>query len=149
MDQQPWDPSVKALTQFPSVLDNLAHNLSWTSSLGQAFANQQTDVMAAVQAMRAKAQAAGTLQSNSQITVTQPTPPPIVIQPANPQVVYVPQYNPAMVYGAPVVVPLYYTPPMPVAAVGLYFGSGVTIGAAFGGGGWGGGGFGWGWHAWG
>jgi hypothetical protein len=26
VDQQPWDPSVKALTQFSSVLDNLAHN---------------------------------------------------------------------------------------------------------------------------
>ncbi len=147
VDQQSWDPSVKALTQFPSVLDNLAHNLSWTSSLGQAFANQQADVMAAVQAMRAKAQAAGTLQSNSQITITQPAPTTIVIQPANPQVVYVPQYNPTLVYGAPVVVPLYVPPPVPVAAVGLYFGSGITIGAAFGGGGWGGG-FGWGWHAW-
>jgi hypothetical protein len=147
VDQQSWDPSVKALTQFPSVLDNLAHNLSWTSSLGQAFASQQADVMAAVQAMRAKAQAAGTLQSNSQITITQPAPTTIVIQPANPQVVYVPQYNPTLVYGAPVVVPLYVPPPVPVAAVGLYFGSGITIGAAFGGGGWGGG-FGWGWHAW-
>ena len=147
VDQQSWDPSVKALTQFPSVLDNMAHNLSWTSSLGQAFANQQSDVMAAVQAMRAKAQAAGTLQSNSQITVTQPASTTIVIQPANPQVVYVPQYNPAVVYGAPVVVPMYVAPPLPVASFGLYFGSGVTIGAAFGGGGWGGG-FGWGWHSW-
>ena len=147
VDQQSWDPSVKALTQFPSVLDNLAHNLSWTSSLGQAFANQQAGVMAAVQAMRAKAQAAETLQSNSQITVTQPTPTTIVIQPANPQVVYIPQYNPAVVYGAPVVVPLYVPPPLPVASVGLYFGTGITIGAAFGGGGWSGG-FGWGWHAW-
>ncbi len=149
VDQQSWDPSVKALTQFPSVLDNLAHNLSWTSSLGQAFANQQADVMAAVQAMRAKAQGAGTLQSNSQITVTQPTPTTIVIQPSNPQVVYVPQYNPTVVYGAPVVVPFYVPPPVPVASVGLFFGSGITIGAAFGGGGWVGGGFGWGWHAWG
>ena len=147
VDQQSWDPSVKALTQFSSVLDNLAHNLSWTSSLGQAFANQQSDVMAAVQVMRAKAQAAGTLQSNSQITVTQPASTTIVIQPANPQVVYVPQYNPAVVYGAPVVVPMYVAPPLPVASFGLYFGSGISIGAAFGGGGWGGG-FGWGWHSW-
>src|SRR5580692_9131929 len=147
VDQQSWDPSVKALTQFSSVLDNLAHNLSWTSSLGQAFANQQSDVMAALQAMRAKAQAAGTLQSNSQITVTQPASTTIVIQPANPQVVYVPQYNPAVVYGAPVVVPMYVAPPLPVTSFGLYFGSGISIGAAFGGGGWGGG-FGWGWHAW-
>src|SRR5208337_9025 len=127
VDQQPWDPSVKALTQFPSVLDNLAHNLSWTSSLGQAFANQQADVMAAVQTMRARAQAAGTLQSNSQITVTTPTANTIVIQPANPQVVYVPQYNPTVVYGAPIVVPYYVAPPVPVS-FGLYFGTGITIG---------------------
>ena len=146
VDQQSWDPSVKALTQFPSVLDNLAHNLSWASSLGQAFANQQADVMAAVQTMRVKAQAAGTLQSTSQITVTQPSPNTIVIQPANPQVVYVPQYNPAVVYGAPVVVPLYVPPPVPVASVGLYFGNGVAVGAVVAAGGWGGGG--WGWHAW-
>jgi hypothetical protein len=147
VDQLSWDPSIKALTQFPSVLDNLAHNLSWTSSLGQAFANQQADVMAAVQVMRAKAQAAGTLQSNSQISVVQQTPSTIVIQPANPQVIYVPQYNPAVVYGAPVVVPYYVPPPVPVASLGLYFGSGIAIGASFGGGGWGGG-YGWGWHAW-
>ena len=144
VDQQSWDPSVKALTQFPSVLDNLAHNLSWTSSLGEAFANQQGDVMAAVQVMRAKAQAAGTLQSTSQITVTQPAPNNIVIQPASPQVVYVPQYNPTVVYGAPVVVPFYVPPQLPFASVGLNFGVGVTIGGAYG---WGGG-FGWGWHAW-
>jgi hypothetical protein len=147
VDQQPWDPSVKALTQFPSVLHNLAHNLSWTSSLGQAFTNQQADVMAAVQAMRAKAQAAGTLQSTSQITVVQQSPSTIVIQPANPQIVYVPQYNPAVVYGAPVVVPLYVPPPMPVVATPVYFGTGIVIGGTFGGGGWAGG-FGWGWHAW-
>ena len=147
VDEQSWDPSVKALTQFPSVLDNLAHNLSWTSSLGQAYANQQADVMQAVQTMRARAQAAGTLQSNAQITVTTPSTNTIVIQPTNPQVVYVPQYNPAVVYGAAVVVPLYVPPPVPVASFGLYFGGGISIGA-FVGGGWGGG-FGWGWHAWG
>src|SRR5271154_6397128 len=60
VDKQPWDPSVKALTQFPDVLDDLAHNLAWASSLGEAFHNQQADVMAAVQVMRAKAQTAGT-----------------------------------------------------------------------------------------
>lgn len=148
VDQQAWDPSVKALTQFPSVLNGLAKNLSWTSSLGQAFSNQQSDVMAAVQVMRAKAQAAGTLQSSSQITVTQPSPNVIVIQPANPQVVYVPQYNPTIVYGAPIVVP-FYTPPVPFVAAGVTFGSGISIGAFWGGGGgFVGGGFGWGFHAW-
>src|SRR6204780_2655571 len=149
--QQSWDPSVKALTQFPSVLHNLAKNLSWTSSLGQAFENQQSDVMAAVQVMRAKAQAAGTLQSSSQIKIVQQSPQTIIIEPANSNVVYVPQYNPAVVYGAPLVVPA-YTPPVAVAA-GISFGAGVAIGAAFGGGGFVGGGFGggvaWGFGAWG
>ena len=94
VDQQSWDPSVKALTQFPSVLHDLAKNLSWTSSLGQAFTNQQSDVMAAVQVMRARAQAAGTLQSSPQIKVVQQSPQTIVIEPADTSVVYVPQYNP-------------------------------------------------------
>jgi Protein of unknown function (DUF3300) len=149
VDQQSWDPSVKALTQFPSVLHDLARNLAWTSSLGQAFSNQQSDVMAAVQVMRAKAEAAGTLQSSPQIAVTQPSANVIVIQPANPQVVYVPQYNPTIVYGAPMVVPL-YTPPVSFAAAAVSFGSGVSIGAFFGGGGGfvAGGGLGWGFHAW-
>jgi hypothetical protein len=96
VDQQSWDPSVKALTQFPSVLHDLAKNLSWTSSLGQAFTNQQSDVMAAVQVMRAKAQAAGTLLSSPQIKVVQQSPQTIVIEPANTSVVYVTQYNPAV-----------------------------------------------------
>ena len=150
VDQQSWDPSVKALTQFPSVLHNMAKNLSWTSSLGQAFENQQSDVMAAVQIMRAKAQAAGTLQSSSQIKVVQQSPQTIIIEPASSSVVYVPQYNPAVVYGAPLLVPA-YTPPVAVAA-GVSFGAGVAIGAAFGGGGgFVGGGFGggWGFGAWG
>ena len=56
VDQQPWDPSVKALTAFPSVLGNMDKNLSWTSSLGDAYYNQQQDVMDAVQVMRHKAQ---------------------------------------------------------------------------------------------
>jgi hypothetical protein len=151
VDQQSWDPSVKALTQFPSVLHDLAKNLSWTSNLGQAFTNQQSDVMAAVQVMRAKAQAAGTLQSSSQITVVQQSPQTIVIQPASSNVVYVPQYNPAVVFGTPLVVPA-YTPPVAVAA-GVSFGAGVAIGAAIGGGGFVAGGFGggggWGFGAWG
>ena len=144
VDQQDWDPSIKALTLFPSVLSNLGTNLSWASSLGQAFYFQRSDVMEAVQVMRAKALAAGTIQSNSQITVTASSPGVIVIQPANPQVVYVPQYNPTIVYGEPIVVPM-YTPPVVFAAPVVSFGVGVS----FGGGGWGvGGGFGWGFHAW-
>jgi hypothetical protein len=149
VDQQSWDPSVKALTQFPSVLHDLAKNLSWTSNLGQAFTDQQSDVMAAVQVMRAKAEAAGTLQSSPQIKVVQQGAQTIVIEPADSNVVYVPQYNPAVVYGTPLIVPA-YTPPVAVAA-GVSFGAGVAIGAMVGGGGFVAGGFGggWGFGAWG
>jgi len=140
---QSWDPSVKALTQFPSVLNNMAQNLSWTSQLGEAYHNQSADVMAAVQTLRAQAKAAGNLKSGSQITVVQQTPQTIVIQPTNPQVVYVPQYNPAVIYGTPYVVPAYVAPTYSTAdvvATGLLsFGAGMAVGAMMSGGccGWG------------
>jgi hypothetical protein len=105
VDKQSWDPSVKALTEFPSVLDNMAKNLAWTSQLGEAYHNHQADVMKAVQTLRAEAKAAGNLKSGSQITVVQQSPSTIVIQPTNPQIVYVPQYNPTVIYGTPYVVP--------------------------------------------
>jgi Protein of unknown function (DUF3300) len=149
VNQQTWDPSVKALVQFPDVLDNMAKNLAWTSSLGQAFHDQQADVMTAVQVMRQKAQAAGNLKSTPQVQVTQPAAQTIVIQPANPQVVYVPQYNPAVVYGLPYVVPFYTPPPIAYVGAGISFGVGIGIGIGIGGG------FGcfgcgqpWGWGAW-
>jgi len=129
VDKQAWDPSVKALTQFPSVMDNLAKNLSWTSSLGEAYHNQAGDVMAAVQVLRAQAKAAGNLKSGSQITVVQESPQVIVIQPANPQVVYVPQYNPTVVYGTPYQPPGYSTGDIVAASV-LAFGVGIAVGAA-------------------
>ena len=69
-DKQPWDPSVKALLPFPPVLQNMASNLSWTSELGDAYYNQQADVMDAIQVMRKHALKAGTLKSNGQIKVT-------------------------------------------------------------------------------
>ena len=129
VDAQPWDPSVKALTQFPSVLDNMAKNLSWASALGEAYHTQGPDVMTAVQTLRAKAQAAGNLKSGSQITVVQQSPQVIVIQPTNPQVVYVPTYNPTVVYGTPYVTPGYSTAAVVTTAV-LAFGVGIAIGAA-------------------
>jgi Protein of unknown function (DUF3300) len=138
VNKQSWDPSVKALTQFPSVLDNLAKNLSWTSSLGEAYHNQQSEVMTAIQTLRAQAKEKGNLKSSSQITVVQQSPQTIVIQPANPQIVYVPQYNPAIVYGYPYVVPSYVAPTYTagdVAAAGIIgFGAGIAVGAMMSGG---------------
>jgi len=141
VDKQPWDPSVKALTEFPSVLNNMAQNLAWTSQLGDAYHNQQAEVMSAIQKLRVQAKAAGNLKSTPQQTVTtqsQGGQQIILIQPANPQVVYVPQYNPTVVYGTPYTTPGYSTGAM-VATGLLSFGAGIAVGALASGGccGWG------------
>jgi hypothetical protein len=127
-NKQDWDQSVKALTQFRSVLGNMAANLAWTSELGEAYHFQSKDVMFAVQTLRAKAKAAGTLQSTPQIKVVQQSPQTIVIEPANPEVVYVPVYNPAVIYGTTYVVPNYTASDVAAASV-IGFGAGVAIGA--------------------
>jgi uncharacterized membrane protein YgcG len=142
VDQQPWDPSVKALAAFPSVLGNMDKNLSWTSSLGDAYYNQEQDVMDAIQVMRQKAQQAGNLKDTPQQTVTTQGPT-IAIQPAAPDVVYVPAYDPWAVYGYPIVAwPGWYPYP------GIWFGGPyLSFGVGFGIGWFGG--FGWGWNHWG
>jgi hypothetical protein len=142
VDKQPWDPSVKALAQFPSVLENMDKNLSWTSSLGDAYANQQQDVTDAVQVMRQQAHKAGHLNSNEQEKVTTQGNT-IVIEPANPEVVYVPAYDPWLAYGEPIVAyPGWYpVPGIFLAGAGIGFGIGFGVGFF--------GGFGWGWHHWG
>ena len=142
VDQMQWDPSVKALAAFPSVLGNMDKNLSWTSSLGDAYYNQEQDVMDAVQVMRQKAEQAGNLKTTPQQTVTTQGST-VVIQPAAPDVVYVPAYNPWVVYGYPVVAwPGWYAYP------GIWFGGPfLSFGVGFGIGWFGG--FGWGWNHWG
>ncbi|MGB2663441.1 MAG: DUF3300 domain-containing protein [Candidatus Acidiferrum sp.] len=142
VNNMPWDPSVKALTAFPTVLGNMDKNLSWTSSLGDAYYNQQQDVMDAVQVMRQKAEQSGNLKTTPQQTVTTQAST-IIIQPAAPDVVYVPAYNPWLVYGGPIAPwPGWYPYP------GIWFGGpylsfGIGFGIGFFGG------FGWGWPHWG
>ena len=142
VDQQPWDPSVKALTAFRSVLGNMDKNLSWASSLGDAYFNQQPDVMDAVQVMRRRAQAAGDLKTTSQQNVTMQGST-ISVQPSDPEMVYVPAYNPWLVYGDPIMAwPGWYPYP------GIWFGGPyLSFGMGFGIGRYGG--FGWGWNNWG
>jgi uncharacterized membrane protein YgcG len=142
VDQQAWDPSVKALTGFPSVLGNMDKNLSWASSLGDAYYNQQQDVMDAVQVMRRKARDAGALK-NEQHEVVKDDGPNIDIEPADPDVVYVPAYDPWLIYGYPIVAwPGWYPYP------GIWFGGPFfSFGLGFGIGWYGG--FGWGWGHWG
>jgi hypothetical protein len=139
---QNWDPSVKALVAFPSVLANMDKNLDWTTQLGNAYYNQPQDVMNSVQTLRQQAYSAGHLQSSPQLAVTY-APGDIVIAPSNPAVVYVPYYDPWAYWGFR---PYYawYAPPPPVGwrvGFGFGFGVGVAVGV------WGG--YGWGYGHWG
>ena len=72
--QQNWDASVQALVAFPDVLARLNQDVRWTTDLGNAFLGQQKDVMAAVQRLRARAQANGKLTSTPQETVSTANP---------------------------------------------------------------------------
>jgi hypothetical protein len=153
IDAQSWDDSVKGLLLFPSVLSQMAQNISWTQELGEAYQHSPEDVMNAIQVMRQRASVSGTLKNTQQQqvvatprtagvasserknVVTAPAQT-IVIKPANPSVVYVPSYNPVVVYGAPMPVYPGYTPSTPKAnnsdmlATGLLsFGIGVAVGA--------------------
>jgi hypothetical protein len=140
VNQQIWDPSIKALTEFPQVLDNMNKNLSWVSALGEAYVNDSKGVMSAIQVLREDAQHAGNLKSTSEQTVSTQGQT-IVIEPANPEVVYVPSYSPE-IYGVPVESYPGYSGWGAVAAGAISFGTGLAVGAAFGG-------YGWGWHGWG
>ncbi|WP_231905929.1 DUF3300 domain-containing protein, partial [Comamonas thiooxydans] len=146
VNAQNWDPSVKSLTQFPNVLEQMASNLPWTTALGKAYYNDPSDVMNAIQVMRNRAYKAGTLKTSSQLkvnlastpaavaytpgAVVTPLPDPVIeppeqfieISPTQVDTVYVPQYDPAAVYGQPL--PVYggyryveVPPPAPVAGV--------------------------------
>jgi hypothetical protein len=142
VNQQAWDPSIKSLTQFPSVLQTMNDNLAWTSALGEAYYNQPADVMNAIQVLRNMAVNAGTLKSTAQQQVeVQPAPPAaqgvaqpsvqqtVIIQPAQPNTVYVPQYNPTTAYGAPVAAPPGYSGSDLLLTGVLSFGAGILLGS--------------------
>jgi hypothetical protein len=137
-----WDASVQAMSLLPKIVKDMVDHLKWTTDLGNAFLAQQSDVMDAVQRMRAKANDTGKLKSDEKIKVeTQvvESKTVVVIEQADPEIVYVPSYDPTWVWGA-MAYPypaLYYPAYYPGAFIG--FGAGIAIGAAWGGG--------WGWGA--
>jgi hypothetical protein len=136
VDDQSWDENVKALARFPELLQKMNDDLTWTMDLGQAFLDQQTELMDTIQALRAKANSAGVLQTTPQqiIVVTNTviertveqqivyvTNTIVQIQPANPQVIYIPTYPPSIYY--------YYPPPVYVGPPpALVFAAGITVG---------------------
>jgi hypothetical protein len=142
VEKQKWDPSVQATAVIPDLLKRLTEDITWTQNLGNAFLEQQDDVMDAVQRLRKKAKDAGKLDSSEQQKVETKVvenETVIVIQPTSTQVVYVPTYSPTVIWGPPVYPypPMYYPPYYPGGAW-LGFGVGIAVGIGISGGwGWG------------
>ena len=134
-----FEPSLVALTLFPTVVARMADQISWTTLVGQTFTKDKASVFDAIQRLRKQASDVGTLKSTPQQEVaTKKTPSGsdvIVIEPANPQVVYVPQYNTEVVYTQPpstttvVVVEEEDNSAEMVAAGLIGFTAGIAIGA--------------------
>ena len=133
LQTQAWDPSVKALCGFPTVLKQMSDDLDWTRDLGDAFLNQKIELMDAVQRLRKKALDAGNLKTTPQETVVQ-SEGTIVIEPASPAVIYVPAYSPLVVYGPGWYYPYWYYPygyyPPPHGGGYVSFGIGFWWGSA-------------------
>jgi len=135
LQSQPWDPAVKSLVVFPTVLAMMSEKLDWTQKLGDAFLAQQRDVMTTVQALRAKALSEGRLKDSAEqkvIIETENGTTIIKILPTDPEVVYVPTYDPAIVYGTwpyPAYPPYYWYPPGYYYPAGGFI-AGIVIGWA-------------------
>ena len=111
-------PSVRALVQFPEVMDMMCMKMDWTTELGQAFTADQAAVLDAVQRLRMQAKDVGNLQSSPQLKVeteSQDGKEIVTVEPPNPEVVYVPKYDPTAVYAPP---PANIPPPTTVNVTG-------------------------------
>jgi hypothetical protein len=100
-DHLSWDPSVLALLPFPSVLETMNRDMSWTRELGDAVLTQRSEVMDAVQRMRRKAYDYGYLRSSTYVRVGA-YPGYIEILPVDPAYIYVPVYDPLVVFTKPI-----------------------------------------------
>jgi len=128
---QDWDPSVKSICHYPTVLAEMDKNLARTTRLGNAFLAQQNDIMNIIQELRHKARDQGALaDSSQQRVVVRDTA--VIIEPAVPDMVYVPYYNPLVVYGPwwyPAYPPFVWFPGIGIS-VGIGFSPGFYVGPA-------------------
>lgn len=90
-----WDGSIVSLLNYPTVLTMMNDDLDWTEQLGKAVADQQKDVLVAIQQLRDKAVADGTIKSDSKVIVETKNEN-VIIRPAQKEVTYVPTYDPAI-----------------------------------------------------
>jgi len=110
-----WDDSIVALLNYPDVVHMMDEDIDWTWRLGEAVISQQSDVIAAVEAFRDRAYAAGNLKTDENQTVTYDDDGAIEITPIDEEVIYVPYYEPEeVVVYQPRPVYYYYPNPYPV-----------------------------------
>ncbi|HEX5613305.1 MAG TPA: DUF3300 domain-containing protein [Burkholderiales bacterium] len=128
-----WDPSVKSLVAFPTVLERMGQSPDWTRNLGDAFIAQEPQVMETVQMLRQRAHAQGSLISDERVRIIE-EPQAIAIVPANPQAIYVPYYDPWIAYGTWwwSAYPPFAWDPWPGYAYRPYYGSAFWWGAPIG-----------------
>lgn len=69
VERAAWDPSVISLVAFPDVVQMMDERRDWTVRLGDAYIAQPEQVMDAVQNLRRRADAAGSLRSSDEIVV--------------------------------------------------------------------------------
>ena len=105
VNPKPWDGSVKSLTTFPSVLDQMAQNIPWTTALGEAYVNDPTDVLNAIQVMRQRAAAHGSLGNSAQQKIRTQAVQPVVVQEKIDVSDSAPRDSYPPVYAGPAVVP--------------------------------------------
>ncbi|GAB3034957.1 DUF3300 domain-containing protein [Bowmanella dokdonensis] len=98
VEDQDWDPSVKALLPFKDLLQKMSEDLTWTQDLGEAFLADEEQVLARIQVLRERAYEQGNLSSNSQVVVEK-EPDVIRIETVRRETVYVPYYDTRIVYG--------------------------------------------------
>lgn len=132
--EKEWDPSVKSLCHFPSVLSAMSDKIAQTTRLGDAFLAQQDDVMDMVQELRAKARTQGNLESTKEqkVVVEKET---IIIESSSPEVIYVPTYDPFYAYGPwwyPAYPPYYWWPGPVIYGPGISFWPGIFVGVSIG-----------------
>ncbi|PSH61562.1 DUF3300 domain-containing protein [Phyllobacterium sophorae] len=109
-----WDGSIISLLNYPTVLTMMNDDLAWTQQLGEAVVDQQKDVLVAIQQLRDKAVADGTIKSDSKVIVETKNDN-VIIRPAQKEVTYVPTYDP-MILTSPTYVatePIIYGDPYP------------------------------------
>jgi hypothetical protein len=95
---QPWDPSVKALLAFPHVLQKMSDELDWTQALGDAFIQDETQVLDAIQSLRQQAWNENNLNDLQNMRVRR-VEKHIIIEPVQTQVIYLPYYDTRQIYG--------------------------------------------------